>query len=468
MTSELTFYGAAKNVTGSCSLLSIDKTTVVIDCGMFQERKLQYRNWIDFNFNPSSIDVVLLTHAHLDHCGRLPKLVKDGFRGKIVSTGPTLEIAKILLYDSAYLQLEDIKRKKKRHQKQQKVSPHPYEPLYTEEDVDKTVALFHPVGFEKPFSINSNVNATFFEAGHIFGSAMIQIDYKKNDISKRIIFSGDVGRWDLPIIRDPHQFDRADFVVVESTYGDRLHGTTASIPGELERVINDTFKRGGNIIIPGFAVERTQEILYHLTSLMKEKRIPPIHTFVDSPMAVSVTEIFKNHRELFDDETRVLIESGSSPYDFPGLTMSRTSEQSRAINNIRGVCIVIAGSGMCTGGRIKHHLVNNIRRKESTILFVGYQAVGTLGRQILEKPDEIRIFGEFIPVKAKIEKISGFSGHADRDELVRWLGSIKNPPEKIFINHGDETSAESFRKTLENRFSWKCEVVEYEKKYNLS
>lgn len=465
---EILFAGAAGNVTGSCTIFKNGTESVMIDCGMYQERNLQSRNWEKPVEDLKSIKSVLLTHAHLDHCGRLPKLVKDGFHGRIYGTPATLEIVQYLLYDSAHLQLEDVKRKKRRHEKQGRVSPFPYEPLYEAEDVDATIKLFTPVPYKKPIDVAPNLRASFFEAGHIFGSSMIEIEFKDGQETKTIVFSGDVGRWDLPIINDPHQFQKADFMVVESTYGDRTHGTVESIPDELERVINDTAKRGGNIIIPGFAVERTQEILYHLTGLLKERRIPHLMTFVDSPMAVSVTEIFKKHSELFDEETRDLILAGNSPYDFPGLTMCRSADQSRAINNIKGVSIVIAGSGMCTGGRIKHHLVNNLRREESTILFVGYQAIGTLGRQILEKPEEVRIFGEYIPVKAHIEKISGFSGHADRDELVRWLSSMKSVPSQVFINHGDPASSESLKQHFSNKLGFNSTVAEYKKSYLLS
>ncbi|MBU1069973.1 MBL fold metallo-hydrolase [Myxococcota bacterium] len=464
---ELTFLGAAGNVTGSCTLLRLGEHRILIDCGLFQERALQSRNWEPFFVAPGSVDAVLLTHAHLDHCGRLPKLVKDGFGGKVFCTPATLEIARVLLFDSAYLQEEDMRKKKRRHEKQGKISPFPYEPLYAKEHVEDTVPLFVPAPYATPVKVAPGITARFHEAGHIFGSAMIELTLEQGGEILTVVFSGDVGRLNLPIINDPHQFEHADVLIVESTYGNRTHGTVESIPDELARVIMDTHRRGGNIVIPGFAVERTQEILYHLTGLLREKRIPPLLTFVDSPMAVKVTEIFSKHPELFDPETVELLRNGISPYDFPGLTLSRTVEQSKAINQIRGVAIIIAGSGMCTGGRVKHHLINNISRHESTILFVGYQSPGTLGRQILDGPEEVRIFGEFLPVKAKIEKISGFSGHADHEELQRWMSSIKNVPRQVFVNHGDPESAAALAADLTSSRGWSCTVPEYQVQYKL-
>jgi metallo-beta-lactamase family protein len=403
----------------------------------------------------------LLTHAHLDHCGRLPKLVKDGFRGKIFCTPATADVAQIIMKDSAFLQEEDIKHKKARHEKQGKTSPFPYEPLYTVADVDKTIPLLTPVGYKTPVPVASGMTAIFREAGHIFGSTSIRLSVEQGGESRTILFSGDVGRWGMPIINDPDLFDEADYVLVESTYGNRIHGETKDIPGELARIINETTKAGGNIVIPSFAVERTQELLYHLNGLLRENRIPHLLTFVDSPMAIKVTDIFKKHPELFDEETRELLRNGRHLCDLPGLTMANTVDQSKAINHIKGTAIIIAGSGMCTGGRIKHHLKNNISRPESTILFVGYQAVGTLGRLILDGVDPIRIFGEAQPVKARIEKIDGFSAHADQNELLRWITVLKKAPRRVFITHGEPDAANAFKKLLTEKTGWPCIVPQY-------
>ena len=465
---KLKFFGAAKNVTGSCYFLEANGVRLLVDCGLYQERDLKPRNWANFPVPADTIDAVLLTHAHLDHCGRLPKLVKEGFRGKIYATSATAEIANIIMLDSAHIQEEDIKHKKMRHERSGKKSPFPYEALYTKEDAEKTNTLFQKSGYAKPIAVGDGIYAEFFEAGHVFGSAMIKVTVQQDGEVRTILFSGDVGRWNLPIMKDPTQFEQADYVLIESTYGDRTHGEVASIPGELERIVNETHKAGGNLIIPSFSLERTQELLYHLSNLLREDRIPHLVAFVDSPMAIKITEVFKRHSELFDEEALQELHDGIHPCDFPGLTMSQSVDQSKSINNIKGTAIIIAGSGMCTGGRVKHHLKNNIDRPDSTILFVGYQAFGTLGRHILEKPETIRIFGEEHPLRAKVEKISGFSAHADRDELYRWISSLKTAPRKLFVTHGEEKAAESFRDFLAEKTGWNCVVPDYEQEVILN
>lgn len=462
MNIKINFFGAAQNVTGSCYLVEAGGTRILVDCGLYQERDLKARNWDAFPVPPATIHAVLLTHAHLDHCGRLPKLVKDGFRGQIFCTPATAEIAQIIMKDSAFLQEEDMKHKKVRHEKQDKTSPFPYEPLYTQADVEKTVPLLTPVRYKTPVQVGPGMSAAFRESGHIFGSTSLKLVVEQGGASRSILFSGDVGRWNMPIINDPEQFEEADYVLIESTYGDRTHGEVKDIPSELARIINETNKAGGNIVIPSFAVERTQELLYHLNALQRENRIPHLFTFVDSPMAIKVTDIFKKHPELFDAETRDLLQRGIHPCDLPGLTMSNTVDQSKAINHIKGTAIIIAGSGMCTGGRIKHHLKNNLSRPESTILFVGYQAVGTLGRTIQDQPAEVRIFGEMQPLRARIEKISGFSAHADRNELLRWITALKKPPRRVFITHGEPDAANAFKKFLSEKTGWPCTVPEYQ------
>jgi metallo-beta-lactamase family protein len=459
---KLQFFGAARNVTGSCYLLEHEGKRILVDCGLYQERDLQKRNWDEFPVPASSIDAVLLTHAHLDHCGRLPKLVKEGFRGPIHTTSATAEIAGIVMLDSARIQEEDIKYKQKRHRREGRSSPYPYEPLYTTEDCEETIKLLAPVEYEQQLSVGGGITAEFFDAGHIFGSSMIKVGFNVGDERRSIIFSGDVGRENLPILRDPSTFKQADYILVESTYGDRLHEPAKSIPDELEKVVNRTMARGGNIIIPSFAIERTQEVLYHLNTLLSAGRIPSIPVFVDSPMAIRVTEVFQRHPDLFDADMRELIRQGQNPCEFEGLSMSRTVNESKAIANVQGSAIIIAGSGMCNGGRVKHHLKANIVDPASTVLFVGYQAVGTLGRHIVDGADEVRIHGGKYKVAAEIAQLSGFSAHADRDEMSKWLSSLENHPRKIFIVHGEEKQALSFAEHVQEMFGWETLVPEYE------
>jgi len=445
---KLTFLGASRNVTGSCTLLETGSKRILIDCGYFQERKLRERNWHDFPVEPETVDLVLMTHAHLDHCGLLPRLLAQGFKGRILATDASRDIIGIILRDSARLQQEDLRQKRKRHEREGRTPRHPYEPLYTIEDAEHAISAVHSVPFERPVDLAEGITATWYEAGHILGAASIRIELEENGTTRSLLFSGDIGRDGMPLLRDPVSPPGAEIVVMESTYGDREHEAKADIPDQLAEIINSTHEAGGNLVIPSFAVERTQDLFYHFTELLAAKRIPHTMVFLDSPMAVRVTDVFKRHKELFDAETLELLESGHHPCNFPGLKMARTRTQSKAINQIRGTICIIAGSGMCTGGRIKHHLLTNITREESTILFVGYQAEGTLGRELLQRPEEIRILGQMCPVKARIAQIHGFSGHADRLELRSWLSKLDPQPKKLLINHGESNVATGFAKEL--------------------
>ena len=458
---KLSFLGAARNVTGSRYLVEANDVRFLVDCGLYQEREFRGRNWEPFLIPPDSIDAVLLTHAHLDHCGLLPKLVREGFDGHVYCTAATSEIAKIILMDSANIQQEDAEFKRKRHQREGRRGPYPEVPLYTTDDAKDCFRLLSPIYYGEPVQIGDGVTATFHDAGHVLGSSMIKVTVSQDGEKRTLLFSGDVGRWNKPILRDPTLFDQADYVLVESTYGDRLHESQETISDELARVISSTVEAAGNILIPSFALERSQEVLYYLNELLIKDRIPHLVVFVDSPMALSVTEVFQHHTELFDKEMLALIRQGKSPFDFPGLTMVRTVDQSKAINYIAGSAMIIAGSGMCTGGRIKYHLVRNISRPESTILFVGYQAMGTLGREIVGGDKEVRILGQKYPVRAKVAQIHGFSAHADRDELFRWLSALQRPPRHLFIVHGEPEAALRFADLLRERTGWEISVPEY-------
>ncbi len=458
---KLSFLGAAQNVTGSKYLLEANNIKLLVDCGLYQERDFRGRNWEPFPFQPHTIDAVLLSHAHIDHCGLLPKLVREGFKGKIYCTAATSEITEIMLLDSAKLQQEDAEFKKERHQREGRKGPFPEIPLYTIDDAKAVFPLFFTTQYEKTVSIGDGVEATFHEAGHVLGSSMIKIVVRQGGEQRTILFSGDVGTRNKPILRDRTTFDEADYVIVESTYGDRLHKNSADIGDSLAEIINFTREAKGNIIVPSFALERTQEILYYLNELLMEHRIPRLMIFVDSPMANSITEVFERHPELYDEEMAELIRQHRSPFDFPGLKMIRTVEESKAINNIAGSIVIIAGSGMCTGGRIKHHLVTNISRRESTILFVGYQAIGTLGRHIVDGAKQVRILGQHYPVRARIVQIDSFSAHADRDGLFRWLSGLKKAPRHVFVTHGESQAANHFGNFLKAKTGWEISVPEY-------
>ncbi len=461
MQMKLRFLGAARNVTGSRHLLEANGTRILVDCGLYQEREFKNRNWDPFVVDPSSIDAVCLTHGHLDHCGLLPKLVREGFKGKIYCTGATAEIAEIILYDSARIQAEDAEYKRKRHKREGREGPYPVEPLYTVEDVDVCIPHFSPIKYKQPSQIADGIEVCLCDAGHVLGSSVVKIKVNQDGQERTILFSGDIGRPDRPIVHDPDFVGQADYVLVESTYGDRVHQKTEDIDRSIADVINSTKEAGGNIIVPSFALERSQELLFYINELLAKDAIPHIKVFLDSPMAARITKVFKHHRDLFDDEMKESMKKNGSPFNFSGLTITESSSQSKAINHIRGTIMVIAGSGMCTGGRIKHHLVNNIRRPESTIMFVGYQAIGTLGRRLVDGDKEVRILGQQYQVEARIAQIHGFSSHADKNELTQWLEGLGKAPKKVFVVHGETESAQHFAEYLKKEKGWDAVAPEY-------
>ena len=458
---RLRFLGAAGNVTGSRHLLEANGIRLLIDCGLYQERQFLARNWEPFAVPPESINAVFLTHAHLDHCGLLPKLVREGFKGRIYCTDATAEIARVILLDSAKIQEEDAEHKQKRHQKEGRKGQYPEAPLYTIKDAEACFPQFEPVKYSQPVTISDGIEVTLCDAGHVLGSSMIKVDVGNNGSRKTVLFTGDIGRSDRPILPDPAIPQGVDYLVIESTYGDRTHCDSGDTKKQITDAINDTQKRGGNIIVPSFALERSQEILFYISELLTENVIPHLMIFLDSPMAAQITEVFKRHQDLFDEETQKLMRENHSPFELAGLKVTATSEESKAINHIKGTVMIIAGSGMCTGGRIKYHLANNISRKESTIMFVGYQAIGTLGRQIVDGAKEVRIHGQKYRVKAKVVQIGGFSAHADKNEMLNWLMKFKRPPKRIFLVHGEPESEQAFSSFLKEKASFNVTVPEY-------
>jgi len=450
---KLSFHGADQDVTGSCHLLECASKRILIDCGLFQgSRELSEDNADEFGFDAASIDFVLLTHAHLDHCGRLPLLVKRGFKGEIITTSATRELARVVLLDAAHLQEEEALRNTRRSARRNRNgngdNRDNSDALYTILDTMRTFDYFgRNANYNQRIDLAPGLSATYYDAGHILGSASVRVEHVNNGSSKSIVFSGDLGNSGRPLLRDPVPPPHADAVVMETTYGDRLHRSLKDSVTELYTAISDTFQRGGNVIIPTFALERAQEILFYLREGIEQKKLPgSMQVFLDSPMAISATEIFLHHPECFDEQTMTMFKSGHDPFALRGLHMSREASDSMSLNRIAGGAVIMAGAGMCTGGRIRHHIKHNIWRADSSMVFVGYAAAGTLARRIIDGAKYIELFGEQIPVRSKIYTINGFSAHADRDELLAWHHAIT--PGTTFLAHGDDAVMNSFAKLL--------------------
>lgn len=447
---KISFHGADHNVTGSCHLLECNGRKLLIDCGLYQgERELAEENSEPFGFEPDEIDYLFLTHAHLDHCGRIPLLVKRGFKGEIITTAASRELARLVMLDAGHLQETEAtyqarKAARSRHHHEQSVTP-----LYTVLDTLNSMEYFgRTAGYKIPLDIAPGIRVTFLDAGHILGSACIFFELQEKEKRRTVLFSGDLGYNDRVILRDPSIPPPAQVVVMETTYGDRVHKPLQPSIEELYRAIEETFRRGGNVLIPTFALERAQEILYFLHEGVMNGRLPmSMQVFLDSPMAISATEIFERHPECYDAETKNLLSRHQDPFSLPGLHFTRETAQSMALNNIRAGSVIMAGSGMCTGGRIRHHLKHNLWRPESSIIFVGYAARGTLARSIIDGAATVRIYHEEIPVRAKIFTIGGFSAHADQTELLAWHRQTGNP-ERTFLVHGDKEIMGSFAAKL--------------------
>ena len=445
---ELAFLGAAREVTGSCTLLKLNGRTVMVDCGMEQGPDL-YENQ-PMPVAAGEVECLFLTHAHIDHSGKIPLLVKNGFKGSIYCTGATMSLCEIMLRDSAHIQMFEAEW---RNRKGKRSGSEPYVPLYTTDDVDRAMKLFVPCRYGDEITVADDLKAKFIDAGHLLGSSSIELNVSEGGESKKIVFSGDVGNTNRPLIRDPQYPTTADVVILESTYGDRNHGVRSDHVARLAQILEKTLARGGNVVIPSFAVGRTQEILYYLREIKDRGLVkcnPSFPIYVDSPLAVEATRIFERcPNEYFDEETLKLKSEGKDPIDVPDLRLSVTSDDSKAINANPDPKVIISASGMCEAGRIRHHLKHNLWRKECTVLFVGYQVAGTLGRIIVDGAPSVKMFDERININASIEVLDGISGHADRDGLLKWLEAIPEKPERVYINHGDEASATSFAALLD-------------------
>ena len=447
---KLTFIGAAHEVTGSCTLLEACGKRILIDCGMEQGEDI-YEN-CELPVSPADVDAICLTHAHIDHSGLIPAMAAKGFSGPVYATEAARQLCSIMLLDSAHIQESEAEW---RNRKAQRAGEDPYVPLYTAADAMQAISLFHPYDYGHPVEIFEGITICFSDAGHLLGSASILFTITENEETRTVLFSGDLGNIDRPLIRDPEKPPYADYVIIESTYGDRMHGVRPDYVSQLTEILQETLDRGGNLVIPSFAIGRTQEMLY-LIRIIKERGLIRGHddfpVYVDSPLAVEATKIYQNDLfSYYDQETLDLLAQGINPISFPGLKLSITSEESKMINFDPAPKVILSASGMCEAGRIRHHLKHNLWREDSTVLFVGYQAEGTLGRKLINGADSVKLFGEQIQVQCRIASLAGISGHADRDMLLGWLGSITPAPKQVYVNHGDDFICDSFAQTITNK-----------------
>ncbi|MBN1480043.1 MBL fold metallo-hydrolase [candidate division KSB1 bacterium] len=461
---KLTFLGAAGTVTGSRHMLDIDNTRMLVDCGLFQGRKEdRLRNWEPFPVPADSIERVFLTHAHIDHTGWLPRLVKEGYSGPVLCTKTTHDLCHIMLKDSAHLQEEDAKWANKRGFSKHK----PALPLYTLEDAERALELFEPLYYgQEYYDALPHYRVKFKDAGHILGSSFIEFKKEDGPNTRKILFSGDFGRPRQPVLRTPTQVFNVDYLVLESTYGDRLH-ENEDTDAELVRVINEGYRRGGVVIVPAFAVGRTQTLLYKIREYEERRLIPDMHVYIDSPMAINTVDVFKNHFADMDLYARVEYINGKQLFRPKNLHICRSRDESIAINNVKSGAIIISSSGMLEGGRILHHLVERLADSRNTVLFTGYQAVGTRGRKIQEGGESVKIHGREVPIHAHIESVHGTSGHGDYNEILAWLMGFNKAPERIFIVHGDDDASESMAAKIRDKFGWDVVVPKLFDSYEL-
>ncbi|SET26857.1 metallo-beta-lactamase family protein [Natronincola peptidivorans] len=451
---KIEFLGAAKVVTGSNILISTGKYKILLDCGLFQgSRDLESLNYEAFPFKPSEIDFLLLSHSHIDHSGRIPKLVKEGFRGKILCTKATKDLAEIMLVDSGYIQENDVEWE---NRKRKRAGKPPIEPLYTAADAEISLRYFQSALYQQKIALNDDISIRFRDAGHILGSSIIELWITERDDTVKIVFSGDIGMKNKPLIRDPEIIEEADYLILESTYGNRIHENVEERMEKLMEIINTTALRGGTVIIPSFAVGRTQELIYELNKYYEYNdelenflRIP---IYVDSPMAISATEIFKQNSYCFDEEAKKLILSGDNPLNFDNLYFVRDHQESMRLNEANYPKVIISASGMCTAGRIRHHLKHNLWKAKNSVVFVGYQAQGTLGRILKDGVKKVKLLGEEIAVLAEIHSIEGFSGHGDQKDLLSWIAGFRKKPRRIFLVHGEEDASTTLSQLITSKY----------------
>ena len=472
---NITFLGATRTVTGSNFLLEGAGKKIIIDCGLYQGKAKEEReNYADFTYDVNEIDYMLLTHAHIDHSGRIPKLYVDGYRGPIIATKATCDLCAIMLPDSGHIQeMENVWQNKKRA----RVGKPELPPLYTAQDAIDCLEIFKPVSYDEIIQLDENISVRFNDAGHMLGSSIIEVWIKENGEIKKIVFTGDLGNNDIPLLDSPTMIDSADYVVMESTYGSRLHNRNDDKAELFLNIVEETLDKGGNVIIPSFAVGRTQEILYELNKLKEQRtdeeflkkyeKLMKATVYVDSPLAISATEVFRQNMDLFDEEVRKEIEQGDNPLEFPGLKFTQTVDESKALNDDPHPHIIISASGMCEVGRIKHHLKHNLWNPNNTILFVGYQAPGTLGAKIVSGEKKVKIFGEEIAVNARIEYIEGYSGHADQEWLLNFVYSFITKPKHIFLVHGELEGQKVLKEKIQQTIEIPVTIPDYGENYNL-
>lgn len=467
---KIKFCGASIGVTGSCHLITTDKHQILLDCGQFQGGKsMEAMNAEQFPFDPENVECVLLSHAHIDHCGRLPLLVKRGFKGLIYCTDATADLLDVMLKDSAYIHEKDAEMQSR---KNVRVGKPPVEPLYTIKDAEAALKLVKPVLYDQLIEINPEIKIVFNDAGHILGSAITELWITEGESTSKIVFSGDLGVMDRPILRNPTKIKKADYVIMETTYGNRLHEANATSIDQLIKITIDTIKRGGSVIIPSFAVGRTQELIYQFNMFYEghpeyQKYLENVNVYIDSPMATTATEVFKRNAQVFDEETKAYILNGDNPLDFKNLKFTRNTADSQMLNEDKSPKIIISASGMCEAGRIRHHLKHNLWDSRNSIVFVGYQAEGTLGRMLVQGAKEVKLFGETVVVNAQIHNLEGFSGHADQKGLLDWLSGFQQKPKQIFLVHGELDSKQDFAKLIHENLGYDPVVIMQNSEFEL-